>query len=63
VDLEVALQPAQRRQPGRLDRLDRGQMRLLVGQLAQQRVARRVAEAGVLGVDPDVRPQHRVVPD
>ena len=40
VDLEVALEPAQRREARRFDRLDRREVGLLVGQLAEQRVAR-----------------------
>ena len=37
VDLEVALEPGQRREARRLDRLDRREVGLLVGQLAEQR--------------------------
>ncbi len=51
VDLEVALEPAGGREPGRIDRLHRGEVDPVGRELALDRIARAVAEALVLGVD------------
>ena len=55
--------PAGRGQAGRIERLDLREVRLLGGELGEQRVARAVAEAMVLGVDAEIRPDDRVVAD
>ena len=54
---------AGRRQAGRIDRLDRREVGLLGGELVEDRVARAVAEAVVLGVDAEIGPDDRVVAD
>ena len=53
VDLEVPLEGGLARQPGRVDRLDLGQVLALVGELAEQGVATAVAEEVVVVVEAD----------
>ena len=63
VDLEVALEAGVGGEGGLVERLDRREVGLLGRQLAEDGVAGAVAEAMVLGVDAEIRPDERVVGD
>ena len=64
VELEVALEPGRRREVGRVDRLDRGQVRLVVLDVGEQRLAAAVAElvVGVVQAEPGRRGRARARP-
>jgi hypothetical protein len=63
VNLQVALEPPGAREAGRVERLDRGEVSLVGGELGQDRVAGAVAQLIVLGMDPEVGPDGRIVAD
>ena len=60
VELDVALEARRRGQLGRVDRLDRGQVRPLVVDLPEDRVAARVAEPVVGVVEPEPGGEQRL---
>ena len=61
MELEVPLEPRGGGQPGRIERLDGGEMGLLLGDLVFDGVPPGVAQAVVLAVDPEVGGHDRVV--
>ena len=61
VELQVPLEPRGGGQPGRIERLDGGEMALLLGDLVLDGVPAGVAQAVVLAVDPEVGGHDRVV--
>ena len=61
VELQVPLEPRGGGQPGRIQRLDGGEVGLLLGDLVLDRVPARVAQAVVLAVDAEVGGHDRVV--
>ena len=63
VELEVALEAGLGGEPRRVDRLDRGEVRAIRGQLGEDGLAAPVAEQVVVLVEPERRAQDRVVAD